>query len=402
MSEIKKLKVATVIGTRPEIIRLSRVMTKLDEFCEHSIIHTGQNYDYELNQIFFDDLKIRKPDYFLNAAGKSGAETIGKIIIAVDDVLAKINPEALLVLGDTNSCLSVIPAKRRRIPIFHMEAGNRCFDQRVPEEINRRIVDHTADINLTYSDIAREYLLREGISPETVIKTGSPMFEVLNHYRANFENSDALTRMALKPGKYFVISTHREENIDAPVNFNKIISILNTLAEQYDMPLIVSTHPRTRQKIEAMQISLHAQVRLLKPLGFFDYLKLQTEAAAVISDSGTINEESSILNFPALNLREAHERPEGMEEGSVMMVGVELERILQAMPILLQQQRGKERLLRQVSDYSMPNVSDKIIRIIHSYNGFCETDRLEDSVLRSLENRGASDADSFGDTIFLA
>lgn len=367
---MKKLKVMTVVGTRPEIIRLSRVLARIDENCEHVLVHTGQNYDYELNQIFFDDLGIRKPDHFLNAAGGSAAETIGKIIAAMDAVLIAEQPEALLVLGDTNSCLSVIPAKRRKIPIFHMEAGNRCFDQRVPEETNRRIVDHTADINLTYSSIAREYLLREGLPPDQVIKTGSPMFEVLTHYRERIDASDVLHRLGLQPGEFFVVSAHREENIESNRNFSKLVQLLNKAADVYGLPVIVSTHPRTQKRVEAMGAQFHSLVKLLKPLGFTDYNKLQLSARAVLSDSGTINEESSILNFPALNLREAHERPEGMEEAAVMMVGLEEERVLQGLAILQNQPRGSERLLRQVSDYSMPNVSDKVVRIIHSYTDY--------------------------------
>lgn len=367
---MKKLKVVTVVGTRPEIIRLSRVMAKLDEHCEHVLVHTGQNYDYELNQIFFDDLGIRKPDHFLNAAGASGAETIGNVIIAVDRVLAEVQPEALLVLGDTNSCMAVIPAKRRKIPTFHMEAGNRCFDMRVPEEINRRIVDHTADINLTYSTVARDYLLGEGLPPDMVIKTGSPMFEVLNHYRDGIEASDVLERMGLEAGRFFVVSAHREENIDSDQNFLKLVAVLNTVAEHYGYPVIISTHPRTQKRVDAMGVQFHANVRLLKPLGFKDYNKLQLTAKAVLSDSGTINEESSILNFPALNIREAHERPEGMEEAAVMMVGLEVERVLQGLAILETQSRGAQRDLRLVADYSMPNVADKVVRIIHSYRDY--------------------------------
>lgn len=365
--DMKKMKVMTVVGTRPEIIRLSRVIAKLDEYCEHTLVHTGQNYDYELNQIFFDDLNIRKPDYFLEAAGLSGSETIGKVIISVDKMLAMMQPEVLLVLGDTNSSLAVIPAKRRKIPIFHMEAGNRCFDQRVPEEINRRIVDHTADINLTYSSIAREYLLREGLSPEMVIKTGSPMFEVLNYYRNGIEHSDVLIRLELQERNFFVVSIHREENINSDINFGKAIHILNTIAECYQLPVIVSTHPRTQKKIDALNVPFHPRVRLINPLGFKDYNKLQMTAKAVLSDSGTISEESSILNFPALNIREAHERPEGMEEAAVMMVGLETERVLQALAILEDQLRNGNRLLRLVEDYSMPNVSDKVVRIILSH-----------------------------------
>ncbi|MEN7526111.1 UDP-N-acetylglucosamine 2-epimerase (non-hydrolyzing) [Cupriavidus sp. DL-D2] len=367
---MKKLKVMTVVGTRPEIIRLSRVLARLDEYCEHVLVHTGQNYDYELNQIFFDDLSIRKPDHFLNAAGGSAAETIGKIIIAMDEVLGREKPEALLVLGDTNSCLSVIPAKRRKIPIFHMEAGNRCFDLRVPEETNRRIVDHTADINLTYSSIAREYLLREGLPPDMVIKTGSPMAEVLAHYRPGIDASDVLTRLGLQEHQYFVVSAHREENIDSDANFGKLVQVLNSVAEQYGFPVIVSTHPRTQKRVDAMGTRFHENVKLLKPLGFTDYNKLQVSARAVLSDSGTINEESSIMNFPALNLREAHERPEGMEEAAVMMVGLEAARVMQGLAILEDQPRGEQRLLRQVADYSMPNVSDKVLRIIQSYTDY--------------------------------
>ncbi len=367
---MKKLKVATVVGTRPEIIRLARVMAKLDEHCDHVLIHTGQNYDYELNEIFFDDLGIRRPDHFLNAAGATGAETIGNVIIAVDKVLAEVQPDALLVLGDTNSCMAVIPAKRRKIPTFHMEAGNRCFDMRVPEEINRRIVDHTADINLTYSTIARDYLLREGLSPDMVIKTGSPMFEVLTYYREGIEASDILQRLGLEEGKFFVVSAHREENIDSEKNFRKLAETLNQIAAHYDMPVIVSTHPRTQKRVDALGVTFHANVRLLKPLGFKDYNKLQACAKAVLSDSGTISEESSILNFPALNIREAHERPEGMEEAAVMMVGLEVERVLQALQVLESQGRGDQRSLRLVADYSMPNVADKVVRIVHSYRDY--------------------------------
>lgn len=369
-SDMKKMKVVTVFGTRPEIIRLSRVMAKLDRYCDHITVHTGQNYDYELNEIFFHDLGLRKPDYFLKAAGISGAETIGNVIIAVDKVLSEVKPDALLVLGDTNSCMAVIPAKRRKIPIFHMEAGNRCFDQRVPEEINRRIVDHTADINLPYSSIAREYLLREGLPPDAIIKTGSPMFEILNHYRVEIENSNVLDQLGLQEGQFFVVSTHREENIDSDTNFTKLVVLLNTIAKKYDLPVIVSTHPRTQKRIDALGVSFHQHVRLLKPLGFKDYIKLQATARVTLSDSGTINEESSILNFPALNIREAHERPEGMEEASVMMVGLEVERVIQAITVLADQMQNNSRILRQVSDYSMPNVSDKIVRIIHSYTDY--------------------------------
>ena len=367
---MKKLKVMTIVGTRPEIIRLSRVLARLDEHTEHVLVHTGQNYDYELNQIFFDDLDIRKPDHFLEAAGSTAAETVGLIIAKADAVMAVEKPDALLILGDTNSCLAVYPAKRRKIPVFHMEAGNRCFDQRVPEEINRKIVDHTADINLTYSDIAREYLLREGLPADRIIKTGSPMFEVLSHYREKIDRSDVLRRLDLASDDYFLVSAHREENIESDRNFEKLVAILNTLAEEYGKRVIVSTHPRTRKRIEASGVVFHNRVELLKPLGFFDYVHLQMKAQAVLSDSGTINEESSILNFPALNIREAHERPEGMEEASVMMVGLEVERVMQALAILDSQPRGADRLLRQVSDYSMPNVSDKVVRIIHSYTDY--------------------------------
>ena len=364
---MRKLKVATIVGTRPEIIRLSRVLAALDAHCDHVLVHTGQNYDYELNGIFFEDLGIRKPDVFLEAAGATGAETIGKVIIAADAALAQIQPDAVLVLGDTNSCLAVIPAKRRKIPTFHMEAGNRCFDMRVPEEINRRIVDHTADINLTYSDIAREYLLAEGLPPDRVIKTGSPMCEVLAHYAPKIAASDALPRLGLETGRYFVISAHREENIESDRNFAGLVETLNTVAEHYDMPVVVSTHPRTRKRIDGLEITLDARVQLLKPLGFSDYVRLQQDAKAVLSDSGTINEEASILNFRALNLRDAHERPEGMEEAAVMMVGMNPERVMQGLAVLESQPTGSERLLRQVADYSMPNVSEKVVRIIHSY-----------------------------------
>lgn len=367
---MKKLKVVTVVGTRPEIIRLSRVLAKLDQHCEHVLVHTGQNYDYELNEIFFRDLQLRKPDHYLDAAGATGAETVGNVIIATDRMLANTQPDALLVLGDTNSCLAVIAAKRRKIPVFHMEAGNRCFDMRVPEEINRRIVDHTADINLTYSDIAREYLLREGLAPETVIKTGSPMFEVLSHYRPGIDASDVLTRLGLQPESYFVVSAHREENVESDSSFGKLVRVLETIAEQFQLPVIVSSHPRTQKRIDRLGIKFHPLVRLLKPLGFLDYVSLQRQAKAVLSDSGTITEESSILNFPALNIREAHERPEGMEEASVMMVGLEAERVLQALAVLSSQPRGETRLLRPVADYSMPNVSDKVVRIIHSYTDY--------------------------------
>ncbi len=361
------MKVVTIFGTRPEIIRLSRVMAKLDRYCDHVTVHTGQNYDFELNEVFFEDLGIRKPDHFLNAAGATGAETIGKVIIATDALLSELCPDAVLVLGDTNSCLSLIPAKRRKIPTFHMEAGNRCFDQRVPEEINRRIVDHTADINLTYSNIAREYLLSEGLPPDMVIKTGSPMFEVLDYYRTKIENSDAVERLGLEEGRFFVVSAHREENVDSDQNFGKLVKLLNTLAEEFDFPIVVSTHPRTMKRVKEVGAKFHDQVHLLKPVGFTDYVKLQISSKVVLSDSGTISEESSILNFPAVNIREAHERPEAMEEASVMMVGLKTDRVLQALQILSDQPRGAKRLLHPVPDYGMTNVSDKVVRLIHSY-----------------------------------
>jgi UDP-N-acetylglucosamine 2-epimerase len=366
---MKKLKVITVVGTRPEIIRLARVMAKLDESSaiEHIIIHTGQNYDYELNQIFFDDLSIRKPDYFLNAAGATATETVGQILIKIDPLLEELKPDAFLVLGDTNSCLCAIPAKKRHIPIFHMEAGNRCFDQRVPEESNRKIVDHISDVNLTYSDIAREYLLREGLPADRIVKTGSPMFEVLNHYLPSIQQSDVLSRLKLVENKYFVVSAHREENINNEKNFLGLLACLNLIAEKYNYPIIVSTHPRTRKMIDAKGIALNENIQLLKPLGFNDYNALQMNSYAVLSDSGTISEESSILNFPALNIRDAHERPEAMEEASVMMVGLNPERVLQGLVQLESQKRGEERTFRRVADYSMPNVSDKVVRIIISY-----------------------------------
>lgn len=367
---MNKMKVMTIVGTRPEIIRLSRVMAKLDEHTDHLIVHTGQNYDYELNEIFFRNLGVRQPDHFLNVAGGSAAETIGKIIIEVDRVLAEEAPSAVLILGDTNSCLSVISAKRRKIPVFHMEAGNRCFDQRVPEEINRRIVDHTADINMPYSDIAREYLLAEGLPADRIVKTGSPMFEILDHHRAGILASDALAQMEVEAGSYFLVSAHREENVDYEQQLRRLIDSLNTVAGAYELPVLVSTHPRTRKRIEQFGLTLHPLVRLLKPFGFLDYNALQMRAKAVLSDSGTISEESSILNFPALNIREAHERPEAMEEGAVMMTGVGQERILQALDILSSQPRDEERLLRRVGDYSMPNVSDKVVRIILSYTDY--------------------------------
>ena len=369
---MKRLKVMTVVGTRPEIIRLSRVLDALDasEAIEHILVHTGQNYDYELNQIFFDDLAIRKPDYFLEAAGKTATETIGNILIKIDPLLEKINPDAFLVLGDTNSCLCAIPAKKRYIPIFHMEAGNRCFDQRVPEETNRKIVDHTADVNLTYSDIAREYLLKEGLPADRIIKTGSPMFEVLNHYLPKIKASDVLSRLNLEKENYFVISAHREENISSEVNFTNLMRGLNDIAETYNRPIIVSTHPRTRNMINKKNIKMHSNVLFLKPLGFHDYNALQMYSYAVLSDSGTISEESSILNFPALNIRQAHERPEAMEEASVMMVGLSPERILQGLLQLKRQERGASRNFRTVADYSMPNVSEKVVRIILSYTDY--------------------------------
>jgi UDP-N-acetylglucosamine 2-epimerase (non-hydrolysing) len=364
------MKVMTIVGTRPEIIRLSRVIARLDSHTEHSLVHTGQNYDFELNEIFFQDLEIRKPDFFLNAAGATGSETIGRIIIAADALLADAKPDAVLVLGDTNSCLAVLPAKRRKIPVFHMEAGNRCFDQRVPEEINRRIVDHVADVNLTYSSIAREYLLREGLPPDLVIKTGSPLKEVIGHYRDGIEASDVLARLGLATGQYFLVSAHREENIDSDRNFGRLVHLVNDVAARYELPVIVSTHPRTLNRISATGARFNQQVRLLKPLGFKDYNKLQINARTVLSDSGSITEESSILNFPALNIREAHERPEGMEEGAVMMVGLDAARVIQGLEILATQSRGPERSLREVADYNVPNVSDKVLRIIHSYTDY--------------------------------
>jgi UDP-N-acetylglucosamine 2-epimerase len=365
-----KLKVMTVVGTRPEIIRLSRVIVALDEACDHVLVHTGQNHDYELSQVFFDDLGLRKPDHFLNAATGVPSATIGNILIAMDPLLREVKPDALLVLGDTNSCLSVIPAKRQHIPIFHMEAGNRCFDARVPEETNRRIVDHTADVNLTYSTIARDYLLREGLSPDLVIKTGSPMFEVLHHYMDRIDGSDVLARLGLAEQGYFVVSAHREENIEADRNFLRLVEILNGTAERYGLPVIVSTHPRTQNRIDRAGTSFHPLVRLMKPLGFHDYVRLQKSARAVLSDSGTITEESSILNFPALNIREAHERPEGMEEASVIMTGLDPLRVEQGLALIERQGRGEARDFRLVGDYSMPNVSAKVVRIIHSYTDY--------------------------------
>ena len=369
---MKKLKVMTVVGTRPEIIRLSCVLQKLDqsEAIEHTLVHTGQNYDYELNEVFFEDLGLRKPDYFLNAAGKNATETAGQILINVDPVLEEVKPDAFLVLGDTNSCLCAIAAKKRHIPIFHMEAGNRCFDQRVPEESNRKIVDHTADINLTYSDIAREYLLAEGLRPDRIIKTGSPMYEVLMQYLPKIERSTILEKLKLEEGKYFVVSAHREENINSEKNFNNLVEILNTIAEKYNYSVIVSTHPRTRKMVEAKGVIFHRNVQLMKPMGLSDYNKLQLKSFAVLSDSGTISEESSILNFRALNIREAHERPEAMEEASVMMVGLNPERVMQGLTQLQYQNIGSPRNFRPVYDYSMPNVSDKVVRIILSYTDY--------------------------------
>lgn len=366
---MKKLKVMTVVGTRPEIIRLSAVINRLDqsEAIEHILVHTGQNYDYELNEVFFEDFKLKKPDYFLNAATGTAIETVGNILIKIDPILEEVKPDAFLVLGDTNSCLCAIAAKRRHIPIFHMEAGNRCFDQRVPEETNRKIVDHTADINLTYSDIAREYLLREGLPADRVIKTGSPMFEVLNSRKEDIQHSDVLNRLGLKEGQYFVVSAHREENISAETNFLHLVDSLNTIAETYQLPIIISTHPRTMKMIEAKGIKFHELIQTMKPMGFNDYNKLQINAKAVLSDSGTISEESSILNFKALNIRQAHERPEAMEEASVMMVGLEKERIMQGLEVLETQQKDT---LRHVADYSMPNVSEKVLRIILSYTDY--------------------------------
>ncbi|QET02599.1 MULTISPECIES: non-hydrolyzing UDP-N-acetylglucosamine 2-epimerase [Cupriavidus] len=364
------LKVLTVVGTRPEIIRLSRVIDKLDRYCEHTLVHTGQNYDYELNEVFFSDLGIRKPDHFLEAAGATAAETIGQVIIAADKILETLKPDALLLLGDTNSALAAIAAKRRKVPIFHMEAGNRCFDFRVPEEINRRIVDHIADINLTYSEIAREYLLREGLPPDQVIKTGSPMREVIEHYQDGINASDVLTRLDLRAGHYFVVSSHREENVDSPEQLRKLIEMLSAIARRYDEPVIVSTHPRTRKRMDALGLEADPRVVFHKPFGFLDYIKLQTNARAVLSDSGTITEESSILNFPALNLREVHERPEGFEEAAVMFVGMNVDRAMQALDILAAQPRGEARALRLVSDYEPDNVSDKVLRIIVSYTDF--------------------------------
>ncbi len=367
---MSKLKVMTIVGTRPEIIRLSRVMVRLDHHTQHVLVHTGQNYDHELNEIFFSELGLRKPDHSLEAAGETAARTIGNIISGVDGALQQENPDAVLVLGDTNSCLAVIAAKKRRIPVFHMEAGNRCFDERVPEEANRRLVDHLSDINMPYSDLAREYLLREGIAPERVIKTGSPMYEVLHHYMSQIERSDVLARLGLVPREYFVVSCHREENVDSETNLGKLVRVLNGLAERFAKRIIVSTHPRTRKRMDSKRVRLDPRVELMKPLGFPDYVRLQQHAHAVLSDSGTITEESSILNFPALNIREAHERPEGMEEAAVMLTGLELDRIVQALDILSEQPSGETRLLRMVADYQAPNVSEKVARIILSYTDY--------------------------------
>ncbi len=366
----QKIKVLTVVGTRPEIIRLSRVISALDQYTDHVLVHTSQNYDYELNEVFFSDLEIRKPDYYLNAATQNVAITIGNIISKIDPILEKIEPDAILVLGDTNSCLSVIPAKRRHIPIFHMEAGNRCFDQRVPEETNRRIVDHIADINMTYSDISREYLIREGLPPDQIIKTGSPMFEVLHYYKPKILSSKILSVLNLKQYEYFVVSIHREENIESDINFFNFIKILNTLAEKNDKKIIISTHPRTRKRIVEEEITFHDNVIMLKPLGFMDYVHLQLFSSCVLSDSGTINEESSIFNFPALNLREAHERPEAMEETSVIMTGLNYDRLSQGLAVLKNQNRGEKRNIRLVDDYNVPNVSEKVVRIILSYTDY--------------------------------
>ena len=367
---MKKLKVMTVVGTRPEIIRLSSVILALENSCDHILAHTGQNYDYELNEIFFNDFKIAKPDYFLECAGSSASETIGNVIISVDKLLKKENPDALLILGDTNSCMAAIAAKRLKIPVFHMEAGNRCFDMRVPEEINRKIVDHTSDVNLTYSSIAREYLLREGLSPDMVIKTGSPMREVLEKALPNINKSNILDKLNLKKGNFFLVSAHREENIDSEKNFNNLLNILNTLASTYNIPVVVSTHPRTQNSIDKNSIMLNKRIKLIKPLGYFDYNKLQIDSKLVLSDSGTISEESSIMNFPALNIREAHERPEAMEEASVMMTGLDIERVFQCIALIEHQPRGDVRALNIVNDYSSKNISEKIVRIIHSYTDY--------------------------------
>lgn len=370
LPEIIKLKVMTIVGTRPEIIRLSRTIAKLDQYCDHILVHTGQNYDYELNQIFFEDLGIRAPDIFLECAGASAAETMAQVIAKSDVVFAEHKPEAVLILGDTNSAMAAISAKRRKIPIFHMEAGNRCFDLRVPEEINRKIVDHISDVNLPYSDIAREYLLREGLKPDLIVKTGSPMDEILNFYADKIHSSDVLNRLSLQTQQYFLVSVHREENVDSDVNIHKYVNVLDSLAERYKLPIIVSTHPRTRKKIDALKLSFHPLVQLLKPLGFSDYVKLQLDAKVVLSDSGTITEESSIMNFPALNIRDAQERPEGFEEGAVMFTGMSIERILQAIAVLEQQTRGSIRSINVVKDYVAPNVSEKVVRTIISYTDY--------------------------------
>ncbi len=364
------LKVMTIVGTRPEIIRLSRVMDKLDRYCKHVLVHTGQNYDYELNSIFFEELGLRAPDHYLGAAGTTAAETIGNVLIKVDPLLESESPDAVLLLGDTNSCMAVIAAKRRKIPIFHMEAGNRCFDARVPEENNRKVVDHLADINMPYSDIGRECLLREGLPPDRTIKTGSPMYEVLEYYRPRIDASEVLQRLSLQARRYFVVSCHREENVDSSAQLGKLVTVLNGLAQRFEERIIVSTHPRTRKRLEAAGVTLNSQIELMKPLGFPDYVALQRSARAVLSDSGTISEESSILNFPALNMRDAHERPEAMEEGAVMLTGLDLERIFHGLQILADQPRGEERLLRPVADYSMPNVSEKVLRLIVSYTDY--------------------------------
>ncbi len=364
------MKVATIVGTRPEIIRLSRVLAALDRHFEHTLIHTGQNYDYELNEVFFEDLEIRRPDHFLEAAGRTPAETIGLVIARVDEVLATIEPDAVLILGDTNSCLAAIAAKRRKIPVFHMEAGNRCFDQRVPEEINRRIVDHISDINMPYSSISREYLLREGLSPDRIIKTGSPMYEVLHHYMPKIERCDVVERMGLERGQYFVVSCHREENVDSDTNLGKFVDVLEGLVSDYGLRVVVTTHPRTRRRLEDRGVLLDSRVELHKPFCLTDYVKLEMDSRAVLSDSGTITEESSILNFPALNIREAHERPEGMEEGAVMLTGLDWQTVRHGLGILRQQERGADRTLRMVADYAVPNVSEKVVRIVMSYAGY--------------------------------
>ena len=365
-----KLKLMTIVGTRPEVIRLSRTIAKLDEYCDHIFVHTGQNYDYELNQIFFDDLGLRNPDVFLECAGATAAESIAQVISKSDKVLAEKAPEAILILGDTNSAMAVIPAKRRKIPIFHMEAGNRCYDLRVPEEINRKIIDHTSDINMPYSDIAREYLLKEGIKPELIVKTGSPMYEVISFYKRQIESSNVLERLNLKKYQYFVVSVHREENVDSEINIQNFVQMLNRLGDMYKYPIVVSTHPRTRKKIEELDLQFHPLVNLQNPLGFTDYINLQSNAKAVLSDSGTVTEESSILNFPAINIRDAHERPEGMEEGAVMFTGMNSDRVLQALSILERQSRGEVRNINIVKDYMVPNVSEKVVRTILSYTDY--------------------------------